>query len=141
MLRRLFSGEFTRIINFARQAISLSIIPEEQLYLGIYAITVYLRSHPEFMISMDWIRTRKLDFGEPEKNTDVFRLFENVDIESVRGGSGAKEEKERISNWILFLLINVLTKQGQSNSAEKVQNTDIRVLYRFISLGLGGFIR
>jgi AcrR family transcriptional regulator len=137
MLRRLFSGEFRRIIEFARRGIALSDVSEEQLYLGIFAITVYFRSHPEFMISLDWLRTRKLDLGEPEKNAQ--RLFEDVDIEQLRGNS--EDEKERISGWILFLLINVLTRHGRSASAEKVQNNDIRVLFRFITLGLGGFKR
>jgi AcrR family transcriptional regulator len=137
MLRRLFSDEFTRIISFARQRIALSDISQEQLYLGIFAITVYLRSHPEFLISLDWIRTRKLDLGKPEKETDIFMLFENVDIEPLRGGG--EDEKQRISHWILFLLINILTKQGLAASAVDVQNNDIRVLYRFITLGLGGF--
>ena len=137
MLRRLFSGEFRRIIKFAQQGIALSDIPEEQLYLGLFAITVYFRSHPEFMISLDWLRTRKLDLGEPKKNAG--RLFEDVDIETIRGGSD--DEKERISGWMLFLLINVLTRHGRSTSAEKVQKNDIRVLYRFITLGLGGFKR
>ena len=137
MLRRLFSGEFRRIIEFARRGIALSDVSEEQLYLGIFAITVYFRSHPEFMISLDWLRTRKLDLGEPERNAQ--RLFEDVDIEQLRGNS--EDEKERISGWILFLLINVLTRHGRSASAEKVQNNDIRVLFRFITLGLGGFKR
>jgi hypothetical protein len=139
MLRRLFTGEFKRIIEFARQGIGLSAISEEQLYLGIFAITVYFRSHPEFLISLDWIRTRKLDLGKPEKKTDIFRLFEDVDIEPLRGGS--EDEKLRSSHWILFLLINILTKQGRAVSAVDVQNNDIRVLYRFITLGLGGFKR
>ena len=139
MLRRLFTDEFRRIISFARQRIALSDISQEQLYLGIFAITVYLRSHPEFLISLDWIRTRKLDLGKPEKETDIFTLFENVDIEPLRGGS--EDEKRRISHWILFLLINILTKQGLAASAVDVQNNDIRLLYRFITLGLGGFKR
>jgi hypothetical protein len=62
-----------------------------------------------------------------------------VDIEPLRGGS--EDEKRRISHWILFLLINILTKQGLAASAVDVQNNDIRVLYRFITLGLGGFKR
>jgi AcrR family transcriptional regulator len=137
MLRRLFSGEFMRIIEFARHGISLSDISEEQLYLGIYAITVYFRSHPEFMVSLDWLRTRKLDLGEPEKNAQ--RLFEDVDIDSLRDSS--EDQKELVSSWILFLLINVLTRHGRSASAENVKNKDIHVLFRFITLGLGGFKR
>jgi len=139
MLRRLFTGEFKRIIEFARQGIALSDISEEQLYLGIYAITVYFRSHPEFLTALDWIRTRKLDLGKMERKTDIFRLFEDVDIEPLQGFT--EDEKLRSYHWILFLLINVLTRQGQSTSAGDVKNNDIRVLYKFITLGLGGFIR
>ncbi len=81
MLRRLFKLEFTRIIEFARQAITLSENnTAEQLYLGIYSIAVYLRSRPEILISLGWIRTRKLDLGKPD-NTEIFRLFEDVKIE------------------------------------------------------------
>ena len=137
MLRRLFSGEFRRIIEFARQGIKLSGISEEQLYLGIFSITVYFRSHPEFLTALDWIRTRKLDLGKPERKTDIFRLFEDVDIEPLR--SVTEDEKLRSSHWILFLLVNILTRQGRAASAGDVQNNDIRVLYRFITLGLGGF--
>jgi hypothetical protein len=53
-----------------------------------------------------------------------------------------------ISHWILFLLIGILM---QPNWLEKVQkpdfnfeddhNDDIRQLYKFLTLGLGGFIR
>jgi len=139
MLRRLFFGEFRRIIDFARQGIGLSDVSEEQLYLGIYAITVYFRSHSEFLTALDWIRTRKLDLGKPERKTDIFRLFEDVDIEPLQDFT--EDEKLRSSHWILFLLINVLTRQGRSTSAGDVKNNDIRVLYRFITLGLGGFIR
>ena len=138
MLRRLFSGEFRRIISFARQGIALSDISEERLYLGIFAITVYFRSHPEFLISLDWIRTRKLNLGKPEKDTNIFRLFEDVELEPM---GGSEDEKQRASHWILFLLINILTRQGRTVSAVDVQNNDIRVLYRFITLGLGGFKR
>jgi len=135
MLRRLFTSEFKRIIEFARLGISLSADTAEQLYLGIYSITVYLRSRPEILIAIAWIRTRKLDLGRPDKNMEIFRLFEDVDIEPMR--NSPEEDKQRVSHLILFLLINILTQ----STAGKVQNNDIRMLYKFITLGLGGFIR
>jgi AcrR family transcriptional regulator len=139
MLRRLFSGEFRRIIEFARQGIRLSDVSEEQLYLGIFSITVYFRSHPEFLTAIDWIRTRKLDLGKPERKTDIFRLFEDVDIEPLRGFT--EDEKLRSSHWILFLLINILTQPGRNEKRGDTKNSDTRLLFRFITLGLGGFIR
>jgi len=135
MLRRLFTSEFKRIIEFARLGIGLSDDNAEQLYLGIYSITVYLRSRPEILVAMGWIRTRKLDIGKPDKNMEIFRLFEDVDIEPMR--NSPEEDRQRASHLILFLLINILTQ----SSTKKVQNNDIRMLYKFITLGLGGFIR
>jgi AcrR family transcriptional regulator len=146
MLRRLFVTEFKRIIEYARQGISLSVKAEEQLYLGIFSIAVYLRSRPEILIAMDWIRTRKLDLGKPDKNIEIFRLFEDVDIEPIR--NAAEDEKQRLSHWIMFLLINILVHPNDLPSAKsktikvteiKVQTDDIRVLYKFITMGLGGF--
>jgi len=151
MLRRLFMSEFKRIINFARQGIGLSADTAEQLYLGIYSIAVYLRSRPEILITLGWIRTRKLDFGKPDKKFEMFRLFEDVDIEPVR--DRGEEVKQQVSHWIIFLLINILMRPKQDNDESgwlnmktgipnpNIDNNDIRLLFRFITLGLGGFIR
>jgi len=145
MLRRLFLSEFRRIMEYARQGIRLSADTAEQLYLGIFSIAVYLRSRPEILIAIGWIRLRKLNLGKPEKNTEIFRLFEDLDIEFMRNTN--EEEKQRISHWILFLLINVLMQPDRNRPrlAEEnifphgnVQNNDIRVLYKFLTLGLGG---
>ena len=143
MLRRLFITEFKRIIEFARRAISLSSNTAEQLYLGILSISVYLRSRPEILIAMDWIRTRKLNFGKPDKNLEIFRLFEDVEIEPLR--NAGDDEKRRASHWIMFLLINILTHPESEFPAKEtdknVQNDCIRSLYNFIIFGLGGFVR
>jgi len=134
MLRRLFMSEFMRMIEFARKGIHSSSNNAEQLFLGIYSIAVYLRSRPEILIAMDWIRTRRLDLGKPDKRLEIFRLFEDVDIETLRGASD--EKKQRASHWILFLLINILTHPDNG-----MQNDNIRLLYKFITLGLGGFTK
>ena len=145
MLRKLFMSEFRRIIEFARDGIKMSDNAAEQLYLGIFAIAVYLRSRPEILVALGWIRTRKLDLGKPDKNLEIFRLFEDIEIETARKWD--KEEKQRSSHWILFLLINTLTRPFLSNrdwqaaSLKNNQNDDIRILYKLITLGLGGFTR
>ncbi|MDR0443337.1 MAG: TetR/AcrR family transcriptional regulator [Treponema sp.] len=136
MIRRLFTSEFKKIIEFARQALSLSSVPAEQLYLGIYSIAVYLRSQPDFLAALGWVRTRRLDLGKPEKKNEMFRLFEVVDIEQIR--NSGEEEKQQMSHWILFLLINILMRSGQIKTHE---HNDIRTLYRFLTLGLKGFLR
>jgi len=146
MLRRLFVTEFKRIIEYSHMGINLSDKPEEQLYLGIYSITVYLRSRPEILIAMNWFRSRKIDLGKPDKNIEIFRLFEDVNIDTVRAAT--EDDKQRISHWICFLLINILMHPTQVSAKQKkmikfdnlkVQNNDIRLLYKFITQGLGGF--
>ena len=150
MLRRLFVTEFKRIIDFARQGIALSSDTAEQLYLGIFSIAIYIRSRPEILIAMDWIRTRKLELGKPDKDLEIFRLFEDVDIEPppyMIMHNSADEDRQRISHWILFLLINILTNPDGSEhkisydtlkSGIDMQNNNLRVLYKYITSGLGG---
>ena len=139
MLRRLFVTEFKRIIAFARKGISLSGDTAQQLYLGLFSISVYLRSRPEILIAMDWIRTRKLDLGKADKHVEVFRLFEDVNIEPLKNAS--ETEKQLASHWILFLLINILINPAEAAGAVSADSGSIRVLYKFIIMGLGGFIR
>jgi AcrR family transcriptional regulator len=144
MLRRLFLNEFKRIVEFARQGISLSAIPAEQLYLGIYSIAFYLRSRHEVLAALNWIRTRKLDLGKPEKKMEnFFRLFEDIEIEPLK--DSGEDEKRKISHLILFLLINILMRpfmsENKNNTVKNIQNNDIHLLYKYITLGLGGFIQ
>jgi AcrR family transcriptional regulator len=146
MLHRLFTSEFERIIDFARQGIKLSSDTAEQLYLGIFSIAVYLRSRPEILIAIDWIRTRNLNLGKPEKKADILKLFKDIKFESLPDID--EKTKQQTYHWIIFLLTNILTRPFMSNTvrktkipSEKVQNDDVRVLYKFITMGLGGFIR
>ncbi|MDR0302060.1 MAG: TetR/AcrR family transcriptional regulator [Treponema sp.] len=146
MLRRLFVSEFERIIDFAQQGIKLSSDTAEQLYLGIFSIAVYLRSRPEILTAIDWIRTRKLDLGKPEKEPDYLRPFKNIEFKR----RYIKDDKTKLLTyyWVLFLLTNILIQPFMKKNTQsagipsgKVQNDDIRVLYKFITLGLGGFKR
>jgi len=134
MLRQVYVGEFKRIMGFVRQGVGLSAAPVEQLYLGIYSIAVYLRSRPEFLASLGWMRTRRLSFRKSEKQAEFSRLFENFEIGPVR--NGGEGEKRPLVHWILFLLINVLLQPGQTGNAH---NKNIRLLFRYITLGLRGF--
>jgi AcrR family transcriptional regulator len=139
MLCRLFMTEFARILAFARQGMGLSALPAEQLYLGIFSIAVYLRSRPEILTALDWIRTRRLDLGGHEIiETNFFHLFEDIDIGVLPGGAD-EEGKRHTSHWILFLLVNILMRRSKGQVLGNAQNSDIRTLYRFITLGLEGF--
>jgi AcrR family transcriptional regulator len=135
MILKLFINEFTNIIKSARHGMSLSDEPVEQLYLGIYSIAFYLRSRPELLAAMAWVRTRKLDLSKSEKQFEVFRFFEDIKIAAMQNKT--EEEKRRLSHWVLFLIILAL----MHDKSRKKQNDNIRFLFRFITSGLRGFTK
>ena len=153
MLRQLFMTESMRILDFARNQIKQSEVPQEQLYLGIFSVAEYLRSKPDILVALDWIRNRKLDLtanhaGRKQKRPKAgfLSLFEIIDIIPLQNeGSPFKEitigEKENfnITPWILFLIIKALMTRKPDRALRDVPNSDIRALYRFITLGIGGF--
>jgi AcrR family transcriptional regulator len=143
MLRQLFLTEFTHIIKFAREGIRHSGVPEEQLYLGIFSIATYFRSQPEILIALDWIRTRRLDLGRPTSPSQFLRVFEEINIEAFRNTKDDSEdvsgEGSRITQWILFLIVNTLMHRPKGMDFADLANESIRTLYRFIVSGVKGF--
>jgi AcrR family transcriptional regulator len=142
MLRQLFITEFTHIVKFAREGIRYSAVPEEQLYLGIFSIVVYLRSRPEILVAFDWIRTRKLDLGRPVRPR-ILRAFEEINLEAFKDtGDGSKDvpgEGSRVSQWIFFLIVRTLMRHLEGMNFADLTNESIRVLYRLIVSGVKGF--
>ncbi|MDR2718946.1 MAG: TetR/AcrR family transcriptional regulator [Treponema sp.] len=147
MLHQLFVTEFMRIMDFARQGIRQTALPQEQLYLGIFSIVEYLRSKPDILTAMDWIRNRRINLGPIRKRkekpmSEFMRLFEEIDIKPLQNNKSPfnvmPEEELWLSPWILFLIINTLMQTGSGQTVGKVPNSDIRYLYRFITLGISG---
>jgi AcrR family transcriptional regulator len=151
MLYQLFMTESMRIIDFARHQIKQSKIPQEQLYLGIFSVAEYLRSKPDILVAMDWIRNRKLNLNPADHKHKrpafgFLRLFEVIDIKPLQNEhSPFKEipigEKDNfdISQWILFLIVKTLMIRKPGQGLGDVPTSDIRSLYKFITLGIGGF--
>jgi AcrR family transcriptional regulator len=140
MLSQLFMTEFRRIIAFARDSIKRSAVPVEQLYLGIFSVVLYLRSKPDILTAMDWIRTRKLDLGPPEQDMDFFVVFKDIRAGRLKNGeSSGENENQQLSHWILFLIISILMRRHKAQSLTDMPNSDVRTLYRFITLGMEGF--
>jgi AcrR family transcriptional regulator len=151
MMRQLFMTESMRIIDFARRQIKQSEVPQEQLYLGIFSIAEYLRSKPDILVALDWIRNRKLNLKQSNhKNKGLILwflpLFEVIDIKPLQNeGSPFREipvgEKDNfnISPWILFLIVKALMDRKPGNNLGDMPNSDIRSVYKFITLGIGGF--
>jgi AcrR family transcriptional regulator len=128
MLRHFFMREFQRILVYAEGGLTLSAIPEEQLYLVILSIVDCLRSHPEILQTVDWLRTRPLNLtSEPPQ---VLQIFSAIKF---------KPEvliTEQTGHMIFFLIINILMRRPQGMAFSELPNRSIRILFRFIALGV-----
>ena len=141
MLRSFFMTEFERMIRYAEEGIAASKAPPEQFYLALVSLADYLRSRPEILMAVDWLRTRRLDL-ELEIPVRIYRLFSDIRLPGVGpvpipGEEGP--ETEYTSQWILFLIINTLMHRPPGMGFSEVPNAGIRRLYRFICLGIKGF--
>ena len=145
MLDRLFVTEFNRIANFARARIEAYNAVEDQLYLAIISIVYYLRSRPEILVAIDWIKTRQLELGKGVSG-EIFRIVGDLKLDAIRDLD--LYALGEIAHWILFMIVNTLawrssktTKQSfsseQINSLE-IPNESFRFLFQYISLGLEG---
>jgi AcrR family transcriptional regulator len=147
MLRQLFLTEFAHIIDYAKEGTRLSVIPEEQLYLGIFSLVAYLRSRPEILVAMDWIKTRRLDLGRPgPEPMSLARLFSDIELEALKNPRmlkgitiGEESDFEQLVHWILFLIVNMLMHRPDGMDYADLPNSSVRLLYRVITLGLKGF--
>jgi len=152
MLGKLFSTEYVRILNFAKVQVEKSTVPEEQLYLAIITIVNYLRSRPEILVAMDWIRTRRVELGRGGSGR-LYRIIRSIKLEAIRRHD--QYSLVRIAQWLLFMIVNTLawwSVVGDSNFSAGGQNRTInwtkniaeipdesfRILFRFIALGLEG---
>jgi AcrR family transcriptional regulator len=164
MLIRLFATECDRIIGFAEESMSFSAVPAERLYLAVFAIGDYLRSRPDVLIAMDWLRTRHIDFPEPVESpvpVQLYRIFRDIRFSPVFNERFGDTEGDWIPAWILFAVVaslmhgvrvdkkkfaewmsmpKVSRRQFSREEFAKVPNESFRDLYRFIVLGIGDFI-
>jgi AcrR family transcriptional regulator len=136
MLGQLFLTEFDRIVNYAEGEMGRSGVREEQIYLAITAIAKYLQAKPEILIALDWIRTRRLEFGLAVPSR-IHRLFADLCFRKHSGiFSGFENEGEVISQWILFLIVSTLMRKPGEFSFSDLPLNSFRILYRFIVLGI-----
>jgi AcrR family transcriptional regulator len=136
MLFQLFLTEFDRIVNYAEAETRRSAVLEEQIYLAIMAIVKYLRGKPEILITMDWIRTRRLEFGVALPSR-LYRVFADLRFLEHPGlFPGFENEGEAVSQWILFLIVSTLMWKPEEFSFSNLPLGSFRILYQFITLGV-----
>ena len=148
MLDQLFISEFSRIVNSAKIQLETSNVPEVQLYLAIMSIVYYLRSRPEILVAIDWIKTRRLELGKGIPAL-ISKAITSLKLETVK-----KLDKHmllEIAQWILFMIVNTLAwwpskPEGVctghniewAKNTKEIPNESFRLLFRFIALGLEG---
>ena len=152
MLTQLFITEFSTMANFAKAQIENTSVFEEQLYVTIVSIVDYLRSRPEILLSLDWIKTGRLDLGK-ELPLKLFQMIKSIKVEAIQNFDGTF--LVRIAEWVLFMIVNTLalwpSNQGENSTsagnsqgknwalkAAEVPNESFRLLFRYIALGLEG---
>jgi AcrR family transcriptional regulator len=135
MLAQLFITEFERILHYVELNKEKSEVPLEKLYLTIITAANYLRARPEILAAIGWIKTRKLDLGRPALPR-IYRLLSNIDrkIQDIRQDD-PDSETGRNSQWLLFLIVNMLT--SRPSGVDWVSDESFRILFRFMACGLG----
>jgi hypothetical protein len=118
---------------------------EDKLYSGIISIVDYLRSRPEILVALDWIKIGRLDLGK-EVSSRLYRTIKEIKIEALQ--SFDQHFPVRIAEWVLFMIVNTLALWPHSphtresivwaKNAAEIPNENFRTLYRFIALGLEG---
>ena len=155
MLGKMFAAEFTRMANLAKAQIESSKVPEEQLYLGIMSIAGYLRSRPEILVALDWIKTRRYEGLGKDIPSQLFRIIRSIKLAAVQ--SLDPHMLVEIAQWIIFMTVNNMvwwsfskkpcpvkpelsdrTINWARNITTEVPNESFRILFRFIALGLEG---
>jgi AcrR family transcriptional regulator len=148
MLERFFVTEFDRLVNVAERAKALSDKPEEQFYLVIAAIGDYLRSRPDILETINWLKTltdefminwrrvrgEKYDAEETFRNPRFSALFSDIFSKISVGAAGIEEYmgKFLFPNIVPFLVVNILMNGGGGYERDF---RPFRVLFKFLTLG------
>ena len=136
MLSKLFMTEFDRVGQYTANRTASGKNREERLYIAIVSITDYLRTRPEILVALGWVRIQQLelDLSAPAA---LYSFFQDLKI-----GVSIEDFGENITHWILFSLIATLEHYSLTNTnKETVNEFDyycLRKLFRFICLGIEG---
>jgi AcrR family transcriptional regulator len=136
MLKELFMTEVGRIASYTEKCALLSEAPEEQLYLAMMGIVVFLREKSDVLSVLDRLRTRRADFknhrfGDKKPLALVYTIFSKI-----RRADGSLLVNERNTEWILFLIVHLLQCRPANMDYKNIPNESFRILFKFIAGGL-----
>ncbi|MDR0412171.1 MAG: TetR/AcrR family transcriptional regulator, partial [Treponema sp.] len=127
MMEQFFATEFDRLVSATEKGRMLSGKPEEQLYLIIIAMAAYLRSRPDILATINWLKTRTdafiinwqrvrdKDAETTFRNPRFFALFSDIFSKiSVGNTENVKRNLDEIffPYIIPFLVVNILINGG-----------------------------
>lgn len=135
MLQQLFMREFDKIAELIQSKTAYSDKAHEKLYLIIIALETYLRSRPEIMASLDWIRIQHVDLGTaiPARMYDMFKLKLETACPEDTG-----LPPEELAPWVMFLVVGLLMKDSQSKEVLP-PHAGMRSLYQYVIRGMEGW--
>ncbi|MDR3325573.1 MAG: TetR/AcrR family transcriptional regulator [Spirochaetaceae bacterium] len=136
MIKELFLTEIGRIASYAEKCSLLSAVPEEQLYLAIIGIVVFLREKSDVIHVLDRLKTRRANFkkrhcGKTKPPSPIYKNFSKI-----RRPDGSLLVNERNTEWILFLIVNVLQRRPADMDYLSIPNESFRALFNFIARGI-----
>ncbi len=139
MLRQFFTTEFEKIYG------DLAVFPktekpEEQLYLITGSSIRYLQDRPEIMISLDWIRTQRIDLGLSMPGVVISWFSDPRFIRKVPGARGRPLSLEVLPHYLIFCIMGLLKKCYSVDKNIKLSKENIRFFYRFLISGIKGGI-
>ncbi|MDR0784721.1 MAG: TetR/AcrR family transcriptional regulator [Treponema sp.] len=149
MLDRFFTTEFNRLVIATERGKALSDEPVEQFYLIIAAMAEYLRSRPDILATVNWLKTQTDEFMinwrrangaeyDPEetfRNPRFSALFSDIFSKMPTQNAG-KMQDILFPNIVPFLVVNILMSRGGGPD----DAPHFRVLFKFLTMGIDGGI-
>ncbi|MDR1470683.1 MAG: TetR/AcrR family transcriptional regulator [Spirochaetaceae bacterium] len=140
MILSLFTNEFKRITSIAAYNKAKSDVPEERFYLTLIAIAGYLSKHTMILRAIDKARTRHKEPHPKDHRMDKESLFKMTeDIFTgicVPTANGEMTFAKKDADYVLFMLVNALMFRPGGIDYEDVGNESMRILFRFLCLGV-----
>jgi AcrR family transcriptional regulator len=136
MLKELFIKELDIMASYVEKCSLSSTLPLEQLYLALFGISNFLtKKRSDILLILDALKTRrpvfkKKDCEEEMPFSCVYKVFSQI-----KNKDGSDLINKGDTEWILFMVINMLQRRPNGMNFSDITNKSIRILFRFIAGG------